>query len=273
MREWLPGVRSRAVRGRPRRAHGGRLRAGLRPRRLAGRDRRHRRSRGHAGHRARGARGARRRDVGVGPAEDGGYYLIALRAPHPELVRGHRLEHPRRAAADARACDGRRGWRVRQLEPLRDVDTLDDLRGEWPRLERRLSRPGPALCGRSGARSVFRGRISLPEVSMGGVRTYLEALMTLDEAPLKLEPGQVIFSAGEAGRRDVHRADRQRRPAHRRDRARDGRAGRHLRRAGARRSRTAQRHRGGRDPTARWSLVDAPPSPTWCAESPASPSR
>ena len=35
---------------------------------------------------------------------------------------------------------------------------------------------------------------------MGGVRTYLEALMTLDEAPLKLEPGQVIFSAGDAGR-------------------------------------------------------------------------
>jgi CRP/FNR family transcriptional regulator, cyclic AMP receptor protein len=35
---------------------------------------------------------------------------------------------------------------------------------------------------------------------MGGVKTYLEALMTLDEAPLKLEPGQVIFSAGEAGR-------------------------------------------------------------------------
>jgi CRP/FNR family transcriptional regulator, cyclic AMP receptor protein len=35
---------------------------------------------------------------------------------------------------------------------------------------------------------------------MGGVRTYLEALMALDEAPLKLEPGQVIFSAGEAGR-------------------------------------------------------------------------
>ncbi len=35
---------------------------------------------------------------------------------------------------------------------------------------------------------------------MGGVRTYLEALMTLDEAPLKLEPGQVIFSAGDTGR-------------------------------------------------------------------------
>jgi CRP-like cAMP-binding protein len=35
---------------------------------------------------------------------------------------------------------------------------------------------------------------------MSGVRTYLEALMTLDEAPLKLEPGQVIFSAGDPGR-------------------------------------------------------------------------
>ena len=28
---------------------------------------------------------------------------------------------------------------VRQLEPLRDVDTLADLRGEWPLLEARLS--------------------------------------------------------------------------------------------------------------------------------------
>jgi CRP-like cAMP-binding protein len=35
---------------------------------------------------------------------------------------------------------------------------------------------------------------------MDGVRTYLEALMTLDDAPIRLEPGQVIFSAGDAGR-------------------------------------------------------------------------
>jgi CRP-like cAMP-binding protein len=34
---------------------------------------------------------------------------------------------------------------------------------------------------------------------MKEVRTYLQALMALDEAPLKLEPGQVIFSAGESG--------------------------------------------------------------------------
>ncbi|HEX9190122.1 MAG TPA: cyclic nucleotide-binding domain-containing protein [Vicinamibacteria bacterium] len=35
---------------------------------------------------------------------------------------------------------------------------------------------------------------------MPEVKTYLEALMALDEAPLKLEAGQVIFSAGDAGR-------------------------------------------------------------------------
>lgn len=34
----------------------------------------------------------------------------------------------------------------------------------------------------------------------GAVKTYLEALAELDEAPLRLEPGQVIFSAGERGR-------------------------------------------------------------------------
>jgi CRP-like cAMP-binding protein len=34
---------------------------------------------------------------------------------------------------------------------------------------------------------------------MTEVRTYLQALMALDEAPLKLEPGQVVFRAGEPG--------------------------------------------------------------------------
>ena len=35
---------------------------------------------------------------------------------------------------------------------------------------------------------------------MSEVRTYLGALMALDEAPLKLDPGQVVFSAGEPSR-------------------------------------------------------------------------
>jgi CRP-like cAMP-binding protein len=35
---------------------------------------------------------------------------------------------------------------------------------------------------------------------MTDVKSYTEALMTLDEAPLRLDPGQVIFAAGDAGR-------------------------------------------------------------------------
>ncbi len=35
---------------------------------------------------------------------------------------------------------------------------------------------------------------------MAEVKSYMEALMALDEAPLKLDPGQVIFSAGDEGR-------------------------------------------------------------------------
>ena len=35
---------------------------------------------------------------------------------------------------------------------------------------------------------------------MAGVKSYLEALMKLDEAPLTVDPGQTIFKAGDAGR-------------------------------------------------------------------------
>ena len=35
---------------------------------------------------------------------------------------------------------------------------------------------------------------------MAEVKTYLEAVMALDEAPLELEPGRVIFSEGDSGR-------------------------------------------------------------------------
>jgi rSAM/selenodomain-associated transferase 1 len=80
-------------------------------------------------------------DVVLGPAEDGGYYLIALRAPHPELVRGIDWSTPAvlgQTLARAEAA----GLAVRRIETLRDVDTLDDLRAAWPALEARLgSRP------------------------------------------------------------------------------------------------------------------------------------
>jgi len=73
-------------------------------------------------------------DVVIGPAEDGGYYLLALRAPRPELFAGIAWSTPtvceqtlQRAAASALA--------VHRLPRCRDIDTLEDLRLEWPRLE------------------------------------------------------------------------------------------------------------------------------------------
>ena len=87
-------------------------------------------------------------DVVVGPAHDGGYYLLALRQPHPELFEGIAwstatvLEETLRRAAAA-------GLRVHQRPPLRDVDTLEDLRAEWPRIRPLLS-GHPELCRRIG---------------------------------------------------------------------------------------------------------------------------
>ena len=65
-------------------------------------------------------------DVVLGPALDGGYYLIALRAPRPELFRGidWGTEQVLRQTLE-RARRGR--WSVRQLRPLSDVDHPEDL--------------------------------------------------------------------------------------------------------------------------------------------------
>jgi uncharacterized protein len=63
----------------------------------------------------------------IGPSEDGGYYLIGLRAPCPELFVGvpwgtdRVLDDTRRKAERARR-------RLRSLPGWYDVDTLDDLR-------------------------------------------------------------------------------------------------------------------------------------------------
>jgi rSAM/selenodomain-associated transferase 1 len=71
-------------------------------------------------------------DVALGPAEDGGYYLIALREPRPELFADVAWSTPAvREQTLARAAAA--GLSVRELRPLRDVDTLEDLRAlGWP---------------------------------------------------------------------------------------------------------------------------------------------
>jgi len=70
-------------------------------------------------------------DVAVGPAEDGGYYLLGLRAPRPELFDGIDWSTPS-VLDQTRARAAAAGLTMRELQRLRDVDTLDDLRAEWP---------------------------------------------------------------------------------------------------------------------------------------------
>lgn len=78
-------------------------------------------------------------DVVLGPARDGGYYLLALDGPRPELFRSVPWSTPAVLPTTLERTAAL-GLRVRQLETLGDVDTLDDLRREWERL-------GPILAG------------------------------------------------------------------------------------------------------------------------------
>jgi len=88
-------------------------------------------------------------DVVLGPAADGGYYLLALSRPHPELFSGISWSTPGvLAETQARAADA--GLRVHLLPDLRDVDTADDLRVEWPRV-RALLEDEPGLASRVAA--------------------------------------------------------------------------------------------------------------------------
>ena len=74
-------------------------------------------------------------DVVVGPSEDGGYYLIGLRAPQPELF----AEMPWSTSRVLRETTERarvRGLRLAELPPWYDVDTpgdLERLRGDLAR--------------------------------------------------------------------------------------------------------------------------------------------
>jgi uncharacterized protein len=72
------------------------------------------------------ARALRRSDVVVGPAGDGGYGLIGLRAPQPSLFAGVSWGAPA-VLAQTRRRIGRAGLRARELATLYDVDRPADL--------------------------------------------------------------------------------------------------------------------------------------------------
>ncbi|MDQ3625067.1 MAG: TIGR04282 family arsenosugar biosynthesis glycosyltransferase [Verrucomicrobiota bacterium] len=72
-------------------------------------------------------------DLVVGPSEDGGYYLIGLQAPHPELFTGIDWS-TRQVLAQTLVRAERARLRVHLLPKLPDVDTEED----WRRAESRL---------------------------------------------------------------------------------------------------------------------------------------
>jgi len=72
-------------------------------------------------------------EVVLGPTHDGGYYLIALDRPRPALFQSIPWSTPSVLPATAERA-GVLGLSVRMLDPLRDIDTVGDLKAEWPRL-------------------------------------------------------------------------------------------------------------------------------------------
>jgi len=66
-------------------------------------------------------------DAVLGPALDGGYWAIGLRRPCPEVFAGIPMSTGQTGEAQRRRLT-ELGLRCRELEPLRDVDTIDDAR-------------------------------------------------------------------------------------------------------------------------------------------------
>lgn len=65
-------------------------------------------------------------DVVLGPSEDGGYYLIGLKRPHPRLLRQVKMSTPK-VLLDTLAIAREDNLRVALLERWYDVDTIADL--------------------------------------------------------------------------------------------------------------------------------------------------
>lgn len=84
-------------------------------------------------------------DVVLGPSDDGGYYLVAMRATH-DLFTGIAMSTPR-VLADTLAKAARAGLRVHLLPNSFDIDTAADL----DRLRRLLDEEGPMWLPRTAA--------------------------------------------------------------------------------------------------------------------------
>ena len=98
-------------------------------------------------------------DAALGPAADGGYWAIGLRRPAAGVFDGVPMSEPGTAAAQ-RARLAALGLSVAELPPLRDVDTIEDVRAVAAAAPRRALR-------RRGGRAALRGRA--PSLDDGAV--------------------------------------------------------------------------------------------------------
>jgi len=99
-------------------------------------------------------------DVVIGPCEDGGYYLIGMKKPHPRLLREVRMSTPQ-VTADTLAVAAEEGLQVELLPTWYDVDNHLSLQ----RLYTELSRAPAALARNTRCalnQPAIRNLLSLP---------------------------------------------------------------------------------------------------------------
>ena len=84
-------------------------------------------------------------DVVLGPAIDGGYYLIGMRAYHPTLFLGINWS-TETVAAETEAAAHALGLTTTRLEELSDLDYLEDLRNLADRRRRAWAQQGESPC-------------------------------------------------------------------------------------------------------------------------------
>jgi rSAM/selenodomain-associated transferase 1 len=78
-------------------------------------------------------------DLVLGPTHDGGYYLVAMARPLPELFEGMEWSTTGVLAATRERAEAL-GLGTRLVRPLTDIDTLDDLRATWDEIDPLLGR-------------------------------------------------------------------------------------------------------------------------------------
>ncbi|MEP0368535.1 MAG: TIGR04282 family arsenosugar biosynthesis glycosyltransferase [Cyclobacteriaceae bacterium] len=66
-------------------------------------------------------------DVAIGPASDGGYYLLGMKKPHPELFENKKYSHDK-VFEELLAAIGENDLTFHLLPELNDIDTFDDLK-------------------------------------------------------------------------------------------------------------------------------------------------